>query len=335
MKRLCELVHVSRSSFYAWLAAAPARARRAARDAVLVARIRTIHDAENTIGAPRATTELNDGAAAGDRVNHKRVARVMRAAGIAGYRSRRRVHTTIVEQSRQTVPDLLRRDFTAPAPNQVYVGDITYLPLAGGTNLYLATVIDCCSRKLAGWALADHMRTDLVSDALHAAERARGRYAGRSSSDHQRSGLHLECLRRTLRPARSDPFHGRGRIVGGQRPGRVVQRHRQTRGPPGQHLLARRGHLPTAGLQVADPLQHPTTTLLLPAPVPEHLRTDTPGYRHSHSRAASDTVSKIRDQGPSSARRGGRSRESRTRSVAGGVATDGSRADIRRVSNRV
>ncbi len=81
----------------------------------------------------------------------------MRAAGVAGYRRRRRVHTTIVEQPRQTVPDLLRRDFTAPAPNQVYVGDITYLPLAGGTNLYLATVIDCCSRKLAGWALADHM----------------------------------------------------------------------------------------------------------------------------------------------------------------------------------
>ncbi|WP_226359102.1 IS3 family transposase [Pseudonocardia sp. ICBG601] len=185
VKRLCELVHVSRSSFYAWLAAAPVRARRAAGDAVLVARIQTIHDGDNTIGAPRATTELNDGVAAADRVNHKRVARVMRAAGIAGYRRRRRVHTTIVEQPRQTVPDLLRRDFTAPAPNQVYVGDITYLPLAGGTNLYLATVIDCCSRKLAGWALADHMRTDLVNDALHAAERARGSLRGAVfHSDH-------------------------------------------------------------------------------------------------------------------------------------------------------
>ena len=74
----------------------------------------------------------------------------------------------------QKVPDLLGRDFTAPAPNERYVGDITYLPLADGTNLYLATVIDCYSRRLAGWAVADHMRTSLVQDALKNAAANRG-----------------------------------------------------------------------------------------------------------------------------------------------------------------
>ncbi|KAA1235089.1 IS3 family transposase, partial [Mycobacterium simiae] len=91
----------------------------------------------------------------GERVNHKRVARVMRAAGIAGYRRRRRVRTTVAEPANQKVPDLLNRDFTATAPNTKYVGDITYLPLSTGANLYLATVIDCFSGRVAGWAIAD------------------------------------------------------------------------------------------------------------------------------------------------------------------------------------
>jgi transposase InsO family protein len=69
------------------------------------------------------------------------------------------------------------RDFTASAPNVRYVGDITYLPLATGTNLYLATVIDCCSRRVAGWAIAEHMRTELVEDALNAAAALRGTLA--------------------------------------------------------------------------------------------------------------------------------------------------------------
>ncbi|MFC4945658.1 IS3 family transposase, partial [Pseudonocardia sp. GCM10023141] len=99
----------------------------------------------NTVGAPRATAELNDGVPPGERVNHKRVARVMREHGIAGYRRRRRVRTTIPEPADQKVPDLLKRDFTASAPNLAYVGDITYLPLADGSNLYLSTVIDCHS----------------------------------------------------------------------------------------------------------------------------------------------------------------------------------------------
>ncbi len=185
VKRLCELVEIERSSYYAWKAGAPAREARAAADAQLADRIRAVHKDDNTVGAPRVTAELNDGVPAGERVNHKRVARVMRVHGIVGYRRRRKVRTTVPEPADQKVPDLLKRDFTAPAPNQRYVGDITYLPIADGSNLYLATVIDCYSRRLAGWAIADHMRTELVEDALKAAAATRGSLAGAVfHSDH-------------------------------------------------------------------------------------------------------------------------------------------------------
>ena len=102
----------------------------------------------------------------------------MRSAGIAGYRRRRRVKTTTPDPAKQKVPDLLNRDFTAAAPNVKYVGDITYLPLASGSNLYLATVIDCFSGRVAGWAIAEHMRTELVEDALKAAAALRGSLTG-------------------------------------------------------------------------------------------------------------------------------------------------------------
>jgi len=189
VKRLCEIVDVARSSFYAWLAAAPARAARACADAALAQRIRAIHSQDRAQGVPRITAELNDGADPTARVNHKRVARIMRQEQIAGLRLRRRVRTTVPDPAEQTVPDLLGRDFTAPAPNQRYVGDITYLPIADGTNLYLATVIDCHSRRLAGWAIAEHMRTDLIIDALSAARDTRGWLAGAIfHSDHGSQG---------------------------------------------------------------------------------------------------------------------------------------------------
>jgi transposase InsO family protein len=185
VKWLCEAVEVARSSFYAWVAAAATRSAKTAADEALEARIRTVHTEDTTYGAPRITAELNDGVPAEERVNHKRVARVMRTAGIAGYRRRRRVKTTVADPAAQKVPDLLSRDFTAAAPNTKYVGDITYLPLATGGNLYLATVIDCCSRRVAGWAIAEHMRTELVEDALKAADAVRGGLAGAVfHSDH-------------------------------------------------------------------------------------------------------------------------------------------------------
>ncbi|KQH78578.1 integrase [Mycobacterium gordonae] len=178
VKWLCAIVEIARSSFYAWLAGADGRAGREAADQALAARIRTVHEVDNTYGAPRITAELNDGVPEEQRVNHKRVARVMRAAKIAGYRRRRRVKTTTPDPANQKVPDLLNRDFTAPVPNDKYVGDITYLPLATGSNLYLATVIDCFSGRAAGWAIAEHMRTELVEDALKAAAALRGSLTG-------------------------------------------------------------------------------------------------------------------------------------------------------------
>jgi transposase InsO family protein len=185
VKWLCEVVEIARSSFYAWLAGAECRAARQAADEALVERVRVVHDADNTYGAPRITAELNDGVPDEDRINHKRVARVMRINAITGYRRRRRVKTTVPDPANQKVPDLLNRDFTAAAPNVKYVGDITYLPLATGGNLYLATVIDCCSRRVAGWAIAEHMRTELVEDALRAADALRGSLVGAVfHSDH-------------------------------------------------------------------------------------------------------------------------------------------------------
>ena len=178
VKRLCQVMDINRSSFYAWDAAAPARAERAAADEQLADRVRVVHEADKAYGAPRVTAELNDGVPPEDRVNHKRVARVMAEHGIAGIRLRRRVRTTVPEPSDAKAPDLLERDFTAAVPNTKYVGDITYLPIADGTNLYLSTVIDCCSRKLVGWAVADHMRTELIEEALKAALVARGSLRG-------------------------------------------------------------------------------------------------------------------------------------------------------------
>lgn len=189
VKRLCEVVEIARSSFYAWLAAAPGRVARAAEDAALATRIRVLQDpaqgGDRAYGAPRITADLNDGATPSARVNHKRVARVMREHRLAGIRLRRRVKTTIPDQSGSRFPDLIERDFSIGEPNRRYVGDITYLPIADGTNLYLATCIDLGSRKLAGWQVADHMRTELVEDALRAAARDRGSLAGAIfHSDH-------------------------------------------------------------------------------------------------------------------------------------------------------
>lgn len=172
VKRLCRMLHVSRSGFYRWLAGADARAARAQADAELAERIAEIHrESDGTYGVPRVTAELKD---AGRRVNHKRVERVMRTFRIVGLHLRKKVRTTIPEPSATPVPDLLRRDFTAQAPNTKYVGDITYLPIGGGQFLYLATVLDLHSKRLAGWSIADHMRTELVTDALRAAAAARG-----------------------------------------------------------------------------------------------------------------------------------------------------------------
>ncbi|MDT9686089.1 IS3 family transposase [Streptomyces sp. TRM76323] len=176
VKRLCTILGIARSSFCYWRRTAAGRAARQAADAALAARMRAVHrESDGTYGVPRITAEFRE---AGERVNHRRVARVMRQAGLAGLRLRRRHRTTVADPAAVKAPDLIGRVFTASGPNTKYVGDITCLPLDGGKFLYLATVIDLASRRLVGWAVADHMRTDLVLDALTAAERTRGSLTG-------------------------------------------------------------------------------------------------------------------------------------------------------------
>ena len=162
----------------------------------MAARITVVFDAhDGCYGAKRVTAELNDlgdpGAAQAPSspespvVNHKRVARLMKTNGLAGFTRRRRVKTTVADPSRRVFADLVNRRFTAKSVNQVYVGDITYLPISDGSNMYLATVIDCFSRRLVGFAIADHMRSSLVVDALTAAAGQRGSLAGALfHSDH-------------------------------------------------------------------------------------------------------------------------------------------------------
>ncbi|WUH88895.1 IS3 family transposase [Streptomyces sp. NBC_00433] len=183
VKRLCQVLDVNRSSYYKWLAGAEVRAGRQRQDRVLAEEIRQIHgESGGAYGSPRVAAELRE---KGQRVNEKRVARIMRTFSITGIRLRRRVRTTVPDPAASPVPDLFQRDFTATEPGLKLMGDITYLPLAGGEFLYLATVLDCFSRKVMGWSIADHMRTSLVSDALRMAAATRGSLDGAVfHSDH-------------------------------------------------------------------------------------------------------------------------------------------------------
>ncbi|MBP0456997.1 IS3 family transposase [Streptomyces bomunensis] len=170
IKRACELMKVSRAAYYARRTGTPGP--RAVRDAELTEQITAVHTRSwGTYGAPRVHAALRrDGAACGRR----RVARLMRAAGLAGVHRRRRHLTTVPDLRAATRPDLIARGFQ-PDPAGLdarWCGDITYIPTDEGW-LYLATVIDIASRRVVGWETADHMRTDLVADALTAACRQR------------------------------------------------------------------------------------------------------------------------------------------------------------------
>jgi hypothetical protein len=171
VQRLCRVLGVSRSGYYRYLATEEARAEREAHEAAVVAAIRAIHtEHHGAYGAPRIHAELR---AQGRKVNRKRVTRLMRVHHIVGRHLRRRKRTTIAEGTSPPAPDLMNRDFTAKALNTKWCGDITYIPV-GSTWLYLATVIDICSRRVVGWSIADHMRAELVTDAIEMAVATRG-----------------------------------------------------------------------------------------------------------------------------------------------------------------
>ncbi len=157
---MCRMLEVSTSGFYAWLKR-PASARSRS-DAEMTEMIKQIHTwSRGTYGVPRMRDELM----ARDKcVNHKRISRLMRAAGLAGVSRRKGTYTTRRERDAAIAPDLVSRDFTAHGPDQLWVSDITYVPTWAGF-LYLAVVMDAWSRRIVGWAMATHLRTELVLDA--------------------------------------------------------------------------------------------------------------------------------------------------------------------------
>ena len=162
---MARVLGVSTAGYYAWLKRAPSAHAEA--DATLLQRIRTVHATSRaTYGVPRVHAELRAG---GRRHGRKRIARLMREAGLVGISRRRTgVMTTRRDREARPAPDLVDRHFSASGPNQLWVADITFVPTAAGF-LYLAVVLDAWSRKIVGWSMASHLRTELVLDALDAA----------------------------------------------------------------------------------------------------------------------------------------------------------------------
>ncbi len=162
---MCRVLGLSPSGYYAWLDRPPSA--RARRDAELVGKITTIHDDNRQVyGRPRIFAELKE---EGEQVGEKRVGRLMRQEGIWGV-SRRSKGPKTTKRSADARPaaDLVERDFTADGPDQLWVSDITYIPTWAGF-LYLAVVLDAWSRRIVGWAMATHLRTELVLDAMNMA----------------------------------------------------------------------------------------------------------------------------------------------------------------------
>jgi len=158
---MCRVLEVSTSGYYAWLKRPPSP--RAQEEAKLLKRIREIHRrSKGTYGAPRIHAEL---AADGMHVGRKRVARLMKAADLHGVSRRKSYVTTRRAQKVRPAPDLVQRNFTADGPNRLWIADITYL-LTWAGPLYLAVVLDVWSRRVIGWAMTTHLRTELVLDAL-------------------------------------------------------------------------------------------------------------------------------------------------------------------------
>lgn len=166
MQVLCRVLEVPRSGYYAWRRRG--LSARAEADVALGAQIQASHQrSRGTYGAPRMHADL---AATGVAVGRKRVARLLRAAGLVGCSRRQRPHTTQADPAATPAPNHVDRQFVATGPNLLWVGDITYVPTAEGW-LYVAVIVDVWSRKVVGWAMADHLRTELALAALAMAVR--------------------------------------------------------------------------------------------------------------------------------------------------------------------
>jgi len=162
--RMCRLLGVSTSGYYAWRNRKPSK--RAVEDAALTETISEIHVwSRGTYGAPRIHAELAD---CGVRVGRKRVARLMRRAEIQGVTRRKKIFTTRRDSTARPAPDLVDRDFTTKGPDRLWLSDITYVPTDAGF-IFLAVVLDAWSRRVIGWSMENHLRTELVLAALNMA----------------------------------------------------------------------------------------------------------------------------------------------------------------------
>jgi putative transposase len=161
VQRMCSVLGVSTSGYYAWRER-PVSARRQANQQLLL-EIRTIHNrSRKTYGSPRVHAELKEG---GFRAGKNRVARLMRAENLRGQRKRKQPRTTDSQHSHLVAPNRLNRDFQASRPNEKWLADITYIPTTEGW-LYLAVVLDLFSRKIVGWAFAATLESCLVEQAF-------------------------------------------------------------------------------------------------------------------------------------------------------------------------
>ena len=159
--QMCRVLGLSTSGYYAWLKRSPSARSRANQE--LLERMKQIHRfSRDTYGRPRIHAELR---AEGKQVNHKRIARLMREEGLVGVTRRRKWRTTTRDKDARPAPDLVSRNFVAAAPDQLWVADITYIPTGSGF-LYLSVVVDAWSRRVVGWSMESHLRTDLVLQAL-------------------------------------------------------------------------------------------------------------------------------------------------------------------------
>lgn len=170
---MCRVLGVSTSGYYRWRKTEVSARARA--DVELTRRIETIHDrSRRTYGSPRIHAELRED---GMRVGRKRVARLMREAAMVGVSRRKSFRTTRRDDRARPAPDLVDRKFSASAPNQLWVADITYIPTLAGF-LFLAVVLDVWSRKIVGWAMSSCLATKIVVDALSMAIDRRGAIVG-------------------------------------------------------------------------------------------------------------------------------------------------------------
>jgi putative transposase len=198
---MARVLGVSEAGYHAWRQRLPSA--HAVADAALLKRVRTVHtSSRETYGAPRVHAELR---ADGERHGRKRIARLMRAAGLVGASRRRAgMTTTRRDKDARPAPDLVDRNFVAFRPNQLWVADITFVPTASGF-LYLAVVLDAWSRKIIGWSMANHLRAELVLDALEMAigQRRPGNVIHHSDQGSQYTSLAFgkRCKEAGVRPS--------------------------------------------------------------------------------------------------------------------------------------